>query len=73
MPDPSDYDFPGYGPDSRAGRGAVPVLVRPDGALLPGVDDEAAWPAGGGDELSWSFRCDLAGALAGLDPSLDWR
>ncbi len=70
MPDPSDYDFPGYGPDSRAGRGGVPVLVRPDGALLPGVDDEAAWPAGGGDELSWSFRCDLAGALAGLDPSL---
>src|ERR1700735_3891584 len=69
VPGPFDSDdsLAGCGPDPRAGRGAVPVLVRPDGVLVPGVDDEAAWPAGGGDELRWSFGCDLAGALGGLD------
>ena len=69
MPDSidSDHGLADCGPDPRAGRGAVPVLVRPDGVLLPGVDEEAAWPAGGGDELRWSFGCDLAGTLAGLD------
>src|ERR1700722_3472881 len=67
VPDPSDYDSPGCDPDPRAGLGVVPVLVRPDGVLLPGIDDEAGWSAGGGDELRWSFGCDLAEALAGLD------
>src|SRR6202035_2080219 len=65
--DPSDNDSPGYDANPRAGRGGVPVLVRPDGMLLPGVDDQAAWPAASGDELRWSFGCDLAGALAGLN------
>ncbi|MGH3398903.1 MAG: DUF222 domain-containing protein, partial [Streptosporangiaceae bacterium] len=73
MPDPGDrgHGLAGYGqepgPDLRAGLSAGAVLVRPDGMLLPGVDEEAAWPAGGGDELGWSFGCDLSGVLAGLD------
>jgi hypothetical protein len=55
VPDPIDSDdsLVGCGPDLSAGWGAVPVLVRPDGVLVPGVDDEAVWPAGGGDELRW--------------------
>ena len=68
MPDPSDHGFPGYGqesgPDPRAGLGAVPVLVRPDGVLLPGVDEEAGWSAGGEDELRWSFGCAISALCA---------
>lgn len=72
MPDPSDSPYlrSTLGPDRRCAGSAVPVLVRPDGALLPGVDDEAAWPAHAADELRWSFGCDLAEAFAGLVPSL---
>src|SRR6185437_8371252 len=75
VPDPDDRPYlgPTLGPDPRFGPSAVPVLVRPDGALLPGVDDEAAWPAHSAhsaDELHWSFGCDLAEAFAGLIPSI---
>jgi hypothetical protein len=36
------------------------VLVRDDGVLLSGVDDEAAWGGTGRDELRWSFGVELA-------------
>jgi hypothetical protein len=36
------------------------VLVRDDGVLVSGVDDEAAWGEAGPDELRWSFGVDLA-------------
>jgi len=51
------------------GQTSAPVLVRDDGVLLSGVDDEAAWGGSGQDELRWSFGVELAEVelpLAGL-------
>ncbi|HEX3389322.1 MAG TPA: DUF222 domain-containing protein [Streptosporangiaceae bacterium] len=41
---------------------SAPVLVRDDGVLLSGVDEEAAWGGAGQDELRWSFGVGLAEA-----------
>jgi len=62
VPDPSDGPFDG--------RTSAPVLVRDDGVLVSGVDDEAAWGEAGQDELRWSFGVELAQVelpLADLD------